>query len=257
MASASGLDQTSIYTPVDDARRLLEERRCDRFPPPSSALEERLQARPYAVLYRQVATPNFEMFRFLEIARRLELQPLVVEHFVDKFVTWNPAKLAMARMAFHAGTGRRGGSRLTKLVVADQTAYDGKRLDEVRTVWGESLIDFHHVLLGLTPSMPPLERFDGSAWFSSHGGRARSYYPAFLSMFVQYGVLVESFLETGEEAKHTFQTVIPAFEEVTNRNCGRRPLIAALDPPGTGDSPYWLRYPADLRAHVMARRQVN
>lgn len=144
-----------------------------------SMLENHLAARPYAVYSPHVATPNFGMERFVTLATSVGLTPLVLEFNQDKFVTCNPEKHALARMVFHAGTGRNGGPRNRVLTLADLHAADGTAICQTTTTWGQGLVPFHHELLRSRPLLNDTEIVDGSPFFLAYSGGARHYYPDF------------------------------------------------------------------------------
>jgi hypothetical protein len=204
------------------------------------------------VLFRQVATPNFELERFVALASAAALIPLVLEFHQDKFVTRNAIKYSLARMGFYAGTGRRGGPRVRVLSVAELPAADGRLLCHTVTRWGQKLVPFHHELLLSQPALRGIELFDASGWFLSHTGGAKAYYANFLSLFAAHAVLFESFLYSPEERQFTSEVVIPAFDAASARQ-GYRPLVCRLDPADREGLPYWLQYPNDLYNCVATR----
>ena len=242
-----------LYTPLENAAAELRTRRGASVLAVRTPLERHLFDGHYAVLFRQIATPNFELERFVSLALSAGLTPMVLEFQRDKFVTRNPIKYALARMGFHAGTGRKGGSRLRFISVADLHATDGRLLCHALTSWGQRLVLFHHELLEERQSLSCIELFDGSEWFLSHGGGARSYYAAFLSLFVRHAVLFESFLFTLHEHQFTSEIVLPSFDAVFAQH-GLRPIVCRLDPPESEGFPYWLQYPDALHESVLARR---
>jgi len=241
-----------LYTSLEEAAGELHARRGSVGQGADSVLESHLARQPYAVLFRQVATPNFELERFACQARAGGLSPLVLEFHRDKFVTRNSIKYALGRMGFYGGTGRNGGARVRFLSVVDLPATDGVALHHATTAWGQGLIEFHHELLRERPALHGLELYDGSNWFLGHGRAARHYYTEFLSLFVRHAVLFESFLTSPPEQQFTDEVVLPAFEATCAQH-GRRPLICRLDPPHSEGHGFWLQYPDELHPSVSAR----
>lgn len=244
-----------IYTPIQDVVQELFRRRALSAPTVNNDLESLLAPSGYAVLFRQVATPNFELERFLFLASITGLIPLVFEFHQDKFVTRNPAKYALARMGFFDGIGRNGGPRSKRISIVDLDMADGTPFTHLTTSWGESFVEFHHGLLSLFSPNTSVCRFDGSEWLKNHGGNARNYYTDFFQLFVRHAVLFESFLlSTDEDTIFTTDVVLPAFAEVVS-NSGFKPLICKLDPPDREGDPLLYSYPMSLHQHVAARLQ--
>lgn len=238
------------YTPLAEAVALLHARRAAASPlGTGNMLECYLAPRPYAVLFRHVATPNFELERFVALAYSVNLTPLVFEFPQDKFVTCNPAKHALARMSFYAGTGRNGGPRNRVLTIADVVAADRMPLCQITTTFGQKLIPFHHELLRSQPGLHDLEIVDGSPFFLAHPGGARHYYPEVFRLFIRHAILFESFLFTPPDQQFTTEIAIPAFNAVNERH-GCHPLICRLDPPETEGDSYWYHYPDALHERV-------
>jgi hypothetical protein len=242
-----------IYTPLEEAVALLHTRRRNITADSDGELERRLAARSCAVLFRQVATPNFELRHFRSLAADAGLWPVVLEFPGDKFAHCNPEKYAIARLTFSLGTGRNGGSRNRCVAVVDMTKANGRLMSEVKTFWNQPLIEFHHELLTDSGLGLDLERYDSTAWFQSHGGSARLYYADFFELFVDRAILFESFLQTPGETIFTEETILPAFESVCAQR-GQRPLICRLDPPEREGDPYWHHYPPELLPVVLARK---
>jgi hypothetical protein len=180
------MNQWNPYTPIEQATSILFSRRQHRCPRARDALEGYLGSNRFAVLFRPVATPNFELLRFAPLASAHSLAPLVMEYHHNKFVSYcNPIKHALARMRFHNGTGRNGGARITALTVADISASTGRILADVTTISGEPLIAFHHHLLSTVGELREVALYDASAWLGTHGPTARHYYTRLLSLFIR------------------------------------------------------------------------
>ena len=213
-------------------------------------------SRPHAVLFRQVATPNFESERFAALTSTAELYPIFLEFYRDKFVSTNPIKYALARMGFHAGVGRNGGSRDRHISVAHLPTADGMVMQDVTTLWGQRLISFHHELLSMRHSLSAIETYDASDWLIAHGHRAQQYYADVFTLFIDHAILFESFLITPREKRFTDEIIIPAFDAAHARR-GLRPLICRLDPPEAEGDAYWLQYPQELQAFVTSRLSLQ
>ncbi len=241
----AGTDVGCIYTPESAAEEMLQKRRLGTTATTANALERLLASDLYAVLFRQVATPNFEMQRFVTAATSAGLKPLVLEYHEDKFVHFNPAKHSLLKMRFHSGTGRNGGERIRCLSIAEMNGGDGKRLRELHTRNGVGIVPFHHALMDEAAFSRNVARHDCSQWFQRHGGSADNYYPELFRLFLRHAVLFESFLTVGNDAAFTSRVVMPAFEAVRYEH-GEQPLVCRLDPAETEGDPYWLHYPGEL-----------
>lgn len=242
-----------FYTPPEEAVSLLHSRRAASPLACGNILEQQFSNRPYGVLSRHVATPNFELERFIGLVASMGLTPLVLEFHHDKFVSGNPAKLALARMRFDGGTGRNGGPRpIRVLTITDLRDADGLPLCQTTTNWGEGLIPFHHGLLRSRPELREVEVVDGSPIFLTYTGGVRHYYEEVFSLFIRHAILFENFLYTSSEQRFTTEIVLPAFEAVSARH-GCQPLVCRLDPPESEGHPYWYQYPDALYEHVAAK----
>ena len=164
----------SHYTAIEQAVSILFARRQKSCSRPRDALEGYLASGRFAVLFRPVATPNFELLRFASLATAHNLTPLVLEYHRDKFVSYcNPIKHALARMRFHNGTGRNGGARITALTVTNISASTGRILADVTTFSGEPLVAFHHHLLSTVGDLREVIFYDASIWLGAHAPTAR------------------------------------------------------------------------------------
>ena len=88
-----------VYTPLSEALLLLDKRRKD--PELITKVEKLLKGdipeilknnKKYAVLFRQIATPNYETKRFIALAKENNLCPVIFEYHNDKFTSNNEFK---------------------------------------------------------------------------------------------------------------------------------------------------------------------
>lgn len=246
---------TFVYTPLEEAMRELSDRECDgdliehlrsleTHPAPDV-----LKGGSRAVMFRQLATPNYEAIKFLNIlSSNNYLQPVFWEYFSDKFTSNNEYKRALGKVSFHAGTGKKGGAKINQYTIIDFNGSNGKKISEVKTLWGESLIDFHHSLFSLVyPNKAVF--FDASGWFRESGGSAKNYYESFMRLFVKDAILFEDFLlDDEEEREFTEKVFLPAFVKVFEET-GRKPIIVPLVWSGkekwseNEKNPAWTHYP--------------
>lgn len=206
-----------------------------------------LRQEPRAVLARQVATPNFEFRRFSAEAPKSGLKPVVIEYTGDKFCSRNRDKYLLAKMTFFHGRGRKGGDKLTRRRTIDFNRYDGKALCDVRTLWEEHFVDFHHRLL--SKHAPGIATVDVTEWLSKMGGEPGRFWPRLLCLFICHGILFDNFHTEGPEAEFTRTIIRPAILE-TERRFGLRPLVVPLVPLASEKEAYWSWYPDRVESDV-------
>ena len=241
-----------VYTPLDEALKQVESRSADIKL--AQYLEENLPVgRPNifdrkkcAVLFRQIATPNYEFRRFISIVDALEdYTPVIFEYHDDKFVDKNESKYYLGMLAFFCGRGKKGGEKISLLNIIDFNSSRGKKLSEVNTLWGQPLIDFHHELLNDTYyKHQEILIDDVTSWFHQNGKDASLYYKKFLSLFLQDGILLENFMLDSKELGFTKEIFLPAFISIVNET-GRKPLIVALEPTEVESEIFWMCHPKD------------
>jgi hypothetical protein len=244
----------SIYTPLEYAAQELRKRlECEsaHHPLQDDALQNLLHSEPHAVMFRQIATPNYEAARFIKVAKDHNLRPLFIEFHQDRFLTMNPLKCALVRMRFSDGPGKTAGNPAIIRRIAKMPEADGLKLSDISTCWKQSLISFHHEMAQSVSWFSDVTILDGSAWFHSHGSHSREYYGPFLTIFHK-AVLFEDFLLTDGERSFTEQVVIPAFNAAVTI-LGEKPLIVRLDDSGEAERREWFDYPTSLLEHVNGR----
>ena len=241
-----------VYTPIAEALTQLQERQssCTYTP---AFIPDVFKAEPKALYSVALATPNYALQRYLTIADALDLEPLIFERRKDKYVPQgNPTKRALGKMPFMKGTNKQGAMLIHKRNVIDFNVFAGKAIEEIRTLWGESLIEFHHRLLFTNSSglLSDKNIFDNSGWFYETGGTTRAYYKALLSLVVRHGILFENFLLDDEERDFTRFVSLPAFLEV-ERETGYKPLVVALEPTELEGKEFWVSYSSQLEKELL------
>lgn len=205
-----------------------------------------------AVMFRQIATPNYEFRRFVSIIDSLEgFDPLVFEYFKDKFTDNNEYKYYLGMMPFFCGRGKKGGEKICLLNIIDFNSSRGKKISEIKTIWGETLIEFHHTLINhlYRDKMVNLTLFDASEWFSRNGGKAANYYQNFLALFLKDAILFENFMLDVKELSFTRDIFLPAFISVFNKY-REKPLIVALAPTEVESDTFWMCHPEEVMTMV-------
>lgn len=209
--------------------------------------------KPKAVLARQVITSNYEIRRFIGIVDGIkELDPLLLNHSDDKFVTNNPWKYRLGKLSFYMGRYKDGYTKKETLNIIDFNKSNGKKIKEIQTIWGQSLEDFHREIF--IKNYPDQEKNICyiSDWFNSRGGCANKYYESLLSLFIQHGILFENFLTDTKEKKFTEEVFLPAFISCWNQ-IGYKPLIVPLEPTDIEGDSFWMHHPYEEKKYVLEK----
>lgn len=241
-----------VYTTLEEAIAEINKRREDKDL--IRRVEEYLGEIPEpfsngicAVLFRFIATPQFETKRFFDIVTGYDIRPLFWEYYDDKFHSGNFCKYTLGKIFIYMGMGKTGKSIIKKETVLDFNSSNGIKIKDLRTIKGESLIDFHHRLLnGVIPNSDEF-LYDSSPWLKLQGGQAEMYYKKFLALFLCHGILFENFLFNKEESDFNKNVFLPAFLMV-EKKFGIKPLIVAIAPTEIEGSEFWNSYPFKVEA---------
>jgi len=201
-----------------------------------------LSDKPRAILSRNIGTPNLEVKHFVDLAGEIKLDPLILE-YNDKFVAKNRDKYYLCRLFFSRTSKNHKTVSADTLKTVDFNKYEGKYFNDIKTVWGESIVDFHHKLL--QKELPELKGkiFNFSEWFDETRKLSKYYYLYYLSLFICHGILFENFL-IGDKQELSFieEKFLPSFREV-KKIFGVKPLIYPPLPFKNEKSLFWLSYP--------------
>jgi hypothetical protein len=246
-----------LYTPIDKAVDLLDARQKQNLKLPSLNIADPLSAywgpgcKPQprtAIMLRQIATPNYEMRRVVQLCEKYHLNLLILTIEEDKFCPNNPCKYASGRMGFFEGLGRNGGRKIRYSTIINFNQYNGYPIRECKTFRGKPFMDFHHNLfLQEFPQLNPQNIIDCSKWVMQHQRLGNSLYRASLELFLQHAILFETFVLSNCELDITLMKVLPAFQEIVN-NFGIKPLIVHSEDPDMEGDNYWQLYPDHLHA---------
>lgn len=233
-----------IYTPLSVALAELDRRSSTD---PAATDDERIphvlkNGKKKAVIFRHVATPNHEIRRFVGLVDGFSeglIDPLIFEYHSDKFTNLNEWKYSLGKLPFHKTFDKKGNLVFEQKSVVDFNTSNNKSIGSVNTLWGQSLVDFHHELF--CKSFPHLggNFFDLSEWIKENGQTPVEYYKHFFNFFVRHGILFENFLLKENETTFTKNVIIPAFLDVWHKT-GLRPLIVPLEPTDIEDNYFWL-----------------
>ena len=244
-----------FYTSPEEAllelrRRLRDFRLRKKVQESLGNIPKYLQEKPKATLGRFIATPNYEMFRFLNLARELEMEPVVTELLRDKFCTRNPDKLSLGHMPFYRGKDKCGRTSFEYQNVCDCTKYQGKELCDMMAYSGESLINLHHRLLYSCADSSNVSILADDFIYFACGRKPKLYYLNFLTRFICHGILFENFVTNKDEYEFFSNVVFPIFIEITEQ-FGVKPLIVSLLPDDTASDVFWRCYPYYLKENAL------
>lgn len=253
------LFDSHIYTNLNDAIQELHLRQKDedlkakvrKMLP--AGIPSLMNDRMNVVLFRHIATPNYEIRRFMSVADALEEHnTLILEYTADKFTNRNESKYFLGRICLDKGMNKNKESMFECQNIVDFNSNNSKPISSVKTLWGQPLVDFHHELF---ESVFPKFRnsiVDVSDWLKLHGSTAKEYYKSFLLLFVRDGILFENFLLDGKEVSFTKEIIMPCIEEIT-RELGVRPLIVALSPTEIEVDKFWFSHPYSDKDFISRR----
>lgn len=237
-----------IYTDINEAKKEIWRRWNDNVLRQEVELFLRdvpsaLRREPKAVLFRHLMTPNYECIRFFDLAHALQLNPLGWEYLEDIFLTINKDKAYLGKMGFINHPRNGNCVRYSRVIKMNEN--EKRKFTEIRTLWGESFVDFHHRLLA--KRITGLQLFDASLWYASKGGKAKEYYQYFIALFICHGILFDNFIAYGREGEFTRIVVQPSIERIT-KLFGLKPLIVQLV---LDDSMNERHYPEDMANDVL------
>jgi len=205
-------------------------------------IPECLMEKPKAIMVRYIMTPNYELKYFLDLAKITGLDYSLLEYSNDKFVARNPEKYHICKLFFHNGYGKKGGSNLETKNIVDFNKNEGKLLDDIETIWGEKLLDFHHTVIEKAIHGSRERIFNFSNWFQKHRTlNKQEYYLHYLALFFCYGILFENFLLDKGETEFTQEKVLPSFKKL-EKIFGIKPLIVPLESLKVEEDNYWRYY---------------
>ncbi|NTV40718.1 MAG: hypothetical protein HGA61_00365 [Candidatus Moranbacteria bacterium] len=249
-------NEKSIYFSLDEARRELQKRRSDR------KLMEKIQAdlgeqmwpifkgEPMGVLTKYLPSPDNSLTFFTQMARYVGTQPIVLEFLGDKFVSFNEEKKGLGRLRVK----NEKGDKFTVDIIDFKTS-ENKKISEIMTKTGESLVDFHHNLLKKFRYDVKFE--DSTSWLRE-AGKKIDYYK-YLLHFVAHGVLFEYYTEEDEREKVFVRNIVlPNIEKIYNKY-GIKPLIIKLYPEKQTKEEdfYWWSYPSNMNDYIMEYANAN
>jgi hypothetical protein len=247
------LQLENFYTPLAEAKEEIQRRWNDKDL--RKKVEEYLGEIPIvfqdelqAVLFRNIATPDFEFQQARNKALDLGIKPLYLEYLDDKFCTRSLDKLYLGKMAFFHCRDANGDCVVSRRTLFDLKENDGKLFKKVMTRDNGNLIDFHHNLF--KPLYPDVGMYDISVWIKKKGKNAFENYPYFLSLFLCNGILLEAFnLNSAEELNFIGDVILPAYNRVVGI-FGIKPIIVKLFNGEEMRDLFWYCHPQFLLQYI-------
>jgi len=249
-----------LYTAIEDVSSIIKTRWADAnlrkavSDSLTGDIPEVFAKEPSGMMWRPIATPDGEFCRFYERAKLAGVRPVSCEYTEDAFCSRNFSKCGLAKLTMASGVDKNGHNIIVKRKVVDMRASEGQKLSEVRTLWGERLVDFHHVLHeAMHPEMKD-HVADISQWVRKFGPTPRQYYVALFSLAVSNMVMFEDYDVIESESTFIKDVILPAFNEVKDK-FGVKPLIVRISSQAEYmQDPYWWCYPEAveefMEAHV-------
>ena len=226
-----------FYTPVDEAREILDSRGESVRKSVEKWWEEYgidfpsffNEVRPCAIMARNIPTFRYEDAVFVKMAESCNLNPCWTGYSEDLMVNVSSVKTSLLQPVFATRMGRKGGVVLEKKKLACPKRCNGMKLSEiVCNNGGGKLQEFHfNHLLSLYPEA---HTWDFSSKAKELGGRSHRYYAHFLSLAVAHGVLFEDYHggeSGGQLDSFTAGVFEPAFRKV-EEIFGHSPVIVKM-----------------------------
>ncbi|KKQ52433.1 MAG: hypothetical protein US70_C0009G0028 [Parcubacteria group bacterium GW2011_GWD2_38_11] len=242
-----GFSVDNMYTPLSVAKEEVWKRWNDnelrkKVEEYLGEIPEPFRAEPRVAISRNIITPNQELLYFLDLAGHTDLKPIGLEGVEDKFCTKNYDKVSLGKLSFLKNkNANKDSNESSNIAIIDMADSDGKRLCDIKTFWGENLVDFHYRLLesyGIS-----IESFDDFKWCKHISGKSGilEYYKKFFAFFVCYGILFDNFIVKRNEKQFTDEVVTKSFKEI-EVIFGVKPLIVPLLPQEDDDHWYFRSY---------------
>lgn len=248
-----------VYTPLSDALRLLEERKKD--PELTQKIKDLLKNRIPEILIknncaisaRQLATPNWENRRFISISKENGLKPVFFEYYEDKLTSNNKYKHSLGHIHIGNSVNKKGEDIVEKISIVDFNVYNGKKIKEVHTRWGDKLVDFHRNLFDLY-GIGDIYFFNENDWYEKPKNETpKDFYYNFFVLMTCYGILFENFIVSDDsEGLFTKEVILPTLDKVIN-DTGVKPLIVPVDSLETEVSDFWY-YHEDIIKKIISNK---
>lgn len=247
-----------VYTPLSEALKILDERQKD--PVLIAKIEKLLNGdipEPlknkdrYGIFGKQVATPNYDARWFIDLTRNNNLKTFFYEYHHDKFTSKNYFKYSLGQIHIHNKCNKKGENIEEKITIIDFNKSEGEKIKNIKTLWGESLVNFHKKIFEIyNYNINDFIFYDGSEWLERNGGSAINYYKKDLLLYVCHGILFENFLIEGEDGKFTREILLPSFDWAYQKT-GYKPLIVPIPPMEDQTNNHWVSYGNEVKKLIL------
>ncbi len=207
-------------------------------------LKDFLNKPPIAVLFRNIFTPDYELDIFLKKVSDIKGEPILFEYVDDIFVAKNEDKYALGKLMFYLNTDRFGQVNMFGLKIIDFNFSECKQIKDLKTTWGESLVDFHHRMLDFFLHKRTTQIYNFSDWLHRNGACSKKYYKIFFALFIVHSILFENFRTVGPEADFYNSTFIEAFNLI-KEYFGISPIICRIQSQEEENNQKWWGYPKE------------
>ncbi|MEI7809967.1 MAG: hypothetical protein WCI41_00195 [bacterium] len=237
-----------IYTPIEEAGEIIRKRWEDKDlrkrveEKLNGDIPEILKDGPHGLIWRCICTPDGEFQRFLDLCEIAKLKPVGFENSQDKFVAGNFTKYGLTKLSFSDGLDKNNNNIVIKKSIVDFNKFEGKKMCDLETLWGENLVDFHHFFLeSIFPVMKD-NVIDMSEWMKRNGEIPKKYYFSILSFAICHTVYFDDYDLIESEESFTNEIILPTLKEVENY-FGIKPIIVKISKVGEHEKdPYWWCY---------------
>lgn len=251
--------QSFFYTRPEDAmneiylRRKESDFKVSNLYPNVIDIESKYSNKVIGLVHRDI-TPNLEIARMIDTCDFMGICPVLLNYENDLFSCLSRSKYLLGKMAFFSGYGKSGGMKVEFKKVIDFDGAEGKKLNEIKTVFGDDLMTFHKKIFNERYHF--LERSEYDITLLSNSILASEIYKFLFFLSIINGVFLEHFLFSGLEKKFVDEIVFPAFRFVWE-STGYKPLVVPFEPTDNDDADFWHYYYFNIKDIIENKYNVT
>lgn len=251
--------QDFFYTEPEDAIREIETRRSESgftitdIYPDAYEVDKQSSGKILAFIYRDIS-PNLEIARMIDTCDFIGLHPILFYHNNDIFSCLSRSKYLLGKMGFFSGYGRSGGMKLDFTKIIDFNGAEGKKINEVKTIFGNDLATFHKEIFNEKYHFLERSEFDIVELLKTTSTIEVYKFIFFLS--VKNGFLLENFVFQDLEKEFISSVIVPAFKFVWETT-GYKPLIVPFEPTDSDDADFWHYYYFNIKDIIEDKYKVT